>query len=119
MKIVTRGWPEVRSNPKDSFGIVENRRTEITFDGDAEEVWQVARPILDNDPTPFPTPEIMTWTMQNGIDSTLVASRRIEVFNNNQQWNTLNNVGSFEATNEWNWQNKDGEYPVRNVSPTL
>jgi outer membrane protein OmpA-like peptidoglycan-associated protein len=112
MKIVTRGWPEVRSNPKDSFGIVENRRTEITFDGDAEEVWQVARPILDNDPTPVPTPETMTWTMQNGIDSTLVASRRIEVFNNNLAWNTLNNVGSFEATNEWNWQNTDAEYPI-------
>lgn len=112
MKITARGWPEVRSNPNDTFGIVENRRTEIRFSGDPEEVWQVARPILDNDPSIFPTPATMTYTMKNGIDNEIVASRRIEVQHNGKPWKTISDLGVADAAKEWDWNSTDGNaYP--------
>ena len=112
MKLSHRGWPEVRSNPKDSFGIVENRRTEFRFSGGtADDLWEVQRPILDNDPTVSPDPDRMTWTMANGIDENIVASRRIEILRNAQPWNTLTAVGTTDASTQWDWQNTDLEYP--------
>ncbi len=112
MKLSHRGWPEVRSNPKDSFGIVENRRTEFRFSGgSADDLWEVQRPILDNDPTVSPDPDRMTWTMANGIDENIVASRRIEILRNAQPWNTLTAVGTTDASTQWDWQNTDLEYP--------
>jgi outer membrane protein OmpA-like peptidoglycan-associated protein len=112
MKLSHRGWPEVRSNPKDSFGIVENRRTEFRFSGGtADDLWEVQRPILDNDPTVSPDPDRMTWTMANGIDENIVASRRIEILRNVQPWNTLTAVGTTDASTQWDWQNTDLEYP--------
>ena len=112
MTVVDRkGWPKLRSNPRDSLGIVENRRTELIFKGENEDVWQVSRPILDNDPTPFPTPLEMTWTMSNGIDSSIVASRRIEVWRSGKSWNVLNDIGMTQPTSVWDWLDKDGEYP--------
>lgn len=112
MKLTARGWPEVRSNPKDSFGIVENRRTEFRFSGGtADDLWEVQRPILDNDPTVSPDPDRMTWTMANGIDENIVASRRIEILRNGQPWNTLTAVGTTDASTQWDWQNTDLEYP--------
>ena len=112
MKLSHRGWPEVRSNPRDSFGIVENRRTEFRFSGGtADDLWEVQRPILDNDPTVSPDPDRMTWTMANGIDENIVASRRIEILRNAQPWNTLTAVGTTDASTQWDWQNTDLEYP--------
>ena len=112
MKLSHRGWPEVRSNPKDSFGIVENRRTEFRFSGGtADDLWEVQRPILDNDPTVSPDPDRMTWTMANGIDENIVASRRIEILRNAQPWNTLTALGTTDASTQWDWQNTDLEYP--------
>jgi outer membrane protein OmpA-like peptidoglycan-associated protein len=105
------GWPKERSNPRDSLGIVENRRAEIRFSGDAEDVWQVSKPILDNDPTLFPSPETMTWTMKNGIDSSIVAGRRIEIWRHGQPWKVLDNIGNSSATAVWDWKNNDDEYP--------
>ena len=112
MKLSHRGWPEVRSNPKDSFGIVENRRTEFRFSGGtADDLWEVQRPILDNDPTVSPDPDRMTWTMANGIDENIVASRRIEILRNAQPWNTITALGTTDASTQWDWQNTDLEYP--------
>jgi outer membrane protein OmpA-like peptidoglycan-associated protein len=112
MKLSSRGWPEIRSNPNDTFGIVENRRTELRFSGGTnDELWEVQRPILDNDPIVTPDPDRMTWTMRNGIDENIVASRRIEVFRSGQPWNTLKEVGTIDASKEWDWQNSDMEYP--------
>lgn len=112
MKMTARGWPELRSNPKDSFGIVENRRTELRFSGgSADDLWEVQRPILDNDPTVTPDPDQMTWTMKNGIDAGIVASRRIEVFRNGQPWNVLKEVGTVDPSKQWDWYNSDMEYP--------
>lgn len=103
------GWPDSRSNPKDTLGIVENRRAEIYFDGDAEEVWQVARPILDNDPTLLPTPVDMTYGMKNGIDNSIVASRRIEVLWNGKPYRTLTEIGVTDAASKWDWVDAQGE----------
>lgn len=112
MKMTARGWPELRSNPKDSFGIVENRRTELRFSGgSADDLWEVQRPILDNDPTVTPDPDQMTWTMKNGIDAGIVASRRIEVFRNGQPWNVLKEVGTVDPSKQWDWYSSDMEYP--------
>lgn len=111
MKISARGWPEFRSNPKDSFGIVENRRCEIRFDGTDDDVWEVAHPILDNDPTVMPDPEKMTWMMKNGIDANIVAARRIEIFRNGQPWNVLKEVGTVDPSKEWDWQSVGAEFP--------
>lgn len=112
MKITARGWPEVRSNPNDTFGVVENRRTEIRFSGDDEEVWQVARPILDNDPSIFPSPATVAYALKNGIDDAIVASRRIEVLHNGKPWKTISDVGVTDPSKEWDWTNADGDqYP--------
>ena len=112
MKPSDRGRPDVRSDPKVSFGIVENRRTEYRFSGGtADDLWEVQRPILDNDPTVSPDPDRMTWTMANGIDENIVASRRIEILRNAQPWNTLTAVGTTDASTQWDWQNTDLEYP--------
>ncbi len=120
MKITGRGWPETRSNPNDTFGIVENRRTEIHFSGDAEDVWQVMRPILDNDPTEFPSPASVAFSMKNGIDNEIVASRRIEVKYNGKPWKTLTDVGITDPSKNWDWQNADAEYPrPENRDPKL
>lgn len=115
MKITARGWPALKSNIKDSFGIVENRRTEILFNGDPEDVWQCMRPILDNDPTLTPDPDKMNFTMKNGIDNEIVASRRIEVMRNGQLWKTLKEVGTVDPTKEWDWANELGDYPKDEV----
>ncbi|HLP28896.1 MAG TPA: OmpA family protein [Candidatus Didemnitutus sp.] len=113
MKVTARGWPELRSNPNDTFGIVENRRTELRFSGGtADDLWEVQRPILDNDPTVSPDPDQMTWTMKNGIDAGIVASRRIEVFRNDRPWNVLKEVGTIDPSKQWDWTNTDMEYPL-------
>ncbi len=106
------GWPKERSNPKDTLGIVENRRAEIRFFGDAEDVWHVSKPILDNDPTTTPSPETMTWTMTNGIDANIVQSRRIEIWRNGRSWKVLNNIGKTEATSVWDWMDTNDQYPA-------
>ena len=111
MTIKTTGWPRERSNPKDTLGIVENRRAEIRFSGNADDVWHVAKPILDNDPTLFPSPETMTWNMTNGIDAAIVQSRRIEIWRNGQSWKVLNEIGKTDASSVWDWKNADDEYP--------
>jgi len=115
MKITSRGWPALKSNIKDTFGIVENRRTEILFNGDAEEVWQCMRPILDNDPTLTPDPDKMNFTMKNGIDNEIVASRRIEIMRNGQLWKTLKEIGTVDPTREWDWANELGDFPKDEV----
>lgn len=115
MKITSRGWPALKSNIKDTFGVVENRRTEIIFNGDPEEVWQCMRPILDNDPTLTPDPDKMNFTMKNGIDNEIVASRRIEVMRNGQLWKTIKEVGTVDPTKEWDWANEIGDYPKTEV----
>ncbi len=111
LTVKATGWPKERSNPKDSLGIVENRRAEIRFFGDADDVWHVSKPILDNDPTLYPDPETMTWTMKNGIDSSIVASRRIEIWRRGQSWKVLNDVGNSAATAIWDWKNDADEFP--------
>ncbi|MBP6509791.1 MAG: PD40 domain-containing protein [Candidatus Kapabacteria bacterium] len=112
MKVTARGWPELRSNPNDTFGIVENRRTELRFSGgSSDDLWEVQRPILDNDPTVTPDPDQMNWTMKNGIDAGIVASRRIEVFRNSQPWNVLKEIGTVDPSKQWDWTNTDMEYP--------
>jgi outer membrane protein OmpA-like peptidoglycan-associated protein len=119
MKMQSRGYPELRSNIKDTFGVVENRRTELRFNGPEEEVWQVMKPILDNDPTVYPSPDKLTFGMRNGIDNSLVKSRRIEVTRNATKWKTLTDVGTTDASKDWDWQNDDSEFPKEKVETTV
>jgi outer membrane protein OmpA-like peptidoglycan-associated protein len=109
MKIETLGWPKTRSNPNDSLGIVENRRVEILTDS-----WDVIKPILEVDPKRFPDPVTMTYTMTNGIEDELIASRRIEIEHGTGKWNTLTDLGAITNTSTtWDWQNTDLEYPAK------
>lgn len=111
MKMTVRDLPKTPSNVKDSLGIRENRRVEMLC-----EKWEVVKPILDTDPTLFPSPETMDYTLDNGIDNNIVASRRIEVLREGKPWKTLREVGRTEGTYTWNWQSELGEYP-KNEEP--
>lgn len=106
MKLEFRDLPELRSNPRDSMGLEENRRVEILCDE-----WEVIKPILDKDPKVFPQPEEMDFIMKNGIDDKLVAKRRIEITRGDKEWNTLKEVGTTQAGTKWDWQNVKGELP--------
>ncbi|MFN9302562.1 MAG: OmpA family protein [Candidatus Kapaibacterium sp.] len=100
------GDPDPQSK---TYAMVENRRSELWFSGDPEDVWQVMKPILDIDPKIFPSPLEMNFTMKNGIEEELVAARRIEVKRGGQLWNTLSNVGLSEPTAKWNWENSKAD----------
>ena len=126
MSLDARNLPKTPSATGDkdpqskAFSTIENRRAELWFNGDPEEVWQVMRPIYDNDPKIIPSPETMTFTMKNGIEEELVASRRIEVTRDGKEWNTLKNVGVKEPAFTWDWKNtKADELPesVTSESP--
>lgn len=112
MSMDSRNLPKTPSTTGDkdpiskAHSLVENRRAELWFSGEPEEVWQVMRPILDNDPKIFPSPETMNFTMKNGIEEDLVASRRIEVTRDEKAWNTLTNIGVKEPSFTWDWKNK-------------
>lgn len=106
MKITIRDLPKTPSNLKDSAGIQENRRVELLCD-----TWEVVKPILDTDPTLYPSPETMDFIMDNGIDNSIVASRRIEVKRAGGAWKTLREVGLTEKTYTWDWKSEAGEYP--------
>ncbi|MES2766167.1 MAG: OmpA family protein [Bacteroidota bacterium] len=111
MKIESRGWPATKSNPNDTFGIVENRRVEIITEPFN---WDVIKPILEVDPKRFPDPVTMTYTMTNGIEDELIASRRIEIEHGTDKWSTLTDLGSITNTaTTWDWQNPDLEYPAK------
>lgn len=115
LKTDARALPKTPSATGDTakiskqYSITENRRTELTFEGDPEEIWQVMRPIYDNDPKMVPTPDNMTWTMKNGIEELLVAKRRIEISRGGKDWNVLTDVGVNTPTNVWDWKNKAGD----------
>ncbi len=108
LKVESRGLPKLPSNKKDSMGVVENRRVELLCDE-----WEIVKPIVDRDPTLFPSPEVMTFRMDNGIDNNIVASRRIEVSHGGKPWITLKEVGLTDATHEWDWLSSDGELPKK------
>lgn len=99
MKVSVRNLPARRSNPKDTFGIRENRRVEILCDS-----WDFIKPILDVNSTLFPDPDAMKWTMKNGIEDDLIASRRIEIEQNGQKWATLTDLGIDRPNKEWDWK---------------
>ena len=111
MKLQARDEPKVRSNPKDSLGIRENRRVEILCDD-----WDIMKPVFDKDPKTFPQPEQMTFTMKNGIEDKLVTKRRIEVQRDGSEWITLRDIGLTEPEFVYNWLSKDGKYPKNNSS---
>ena len=100
------GDPDPQSK---TYAQVENRRAELWFSGEPEDVWGVMKPILDVDPKIFPSPLEMTFTMKNGIEEELVAARRIEVTKGGKPWNTLSSVGLSEPTFKWNWENTKGD----------
>ncbi len=106
MTITIRDLPKTPSNIRDSLGIVENRRVELLCDR-----WEVIKPILDVDPTLIPSPETMNYTMDNGIDNSIVASRRIEVIRNGKPWKTLREVGRNEEVYTWDWKDENGDFP--------
>lgn len=106
MKIVVRDEPKVRSNPRDSLGIQENRRVEILCDD-----WNIMKPVFDKDPKIFPQPKEMNFNLKNGIEDAIVADRRIEIMHGNDTWNVLNDIGLKESKHTWDWKNTKGDYP--------
>lgn len=117
MKLEKRNLPDAlvasKTSDKDPqsklYSNIENRRTELTFASSSEEdLWQVRKPLIDREPTIFPTPLTMNFQMDNGIDEGLVDSRRIEVKRGDAGWVTLTNVGKSEKTFTWDWKNAAG-----------
>ncbi|TNE36217.1 hypothetical protein EP342_00725 [bacterium] len=106
MKIEYRNFPDIKSNPKDSMGLAENRRVELICDN-----WEVTKPVFEKDPKTFPQPVTMKWDMENGIDESIIASRRIEIMKGGQPWKTLKDVGRTESMYQWDWKSEDGKYP--------
>ncbi len=110
MKLTYLPKPKVVSNLKDSLGITENRRAEILCDD-----WRIMQPVFDKDPKTFPQPDTMQWVMKNGIDTKILAKRRIEITRNDQPWKVLDNLPLDKDTITWDWQNEDGLYPKDNA----
>jgi outer membrane protein OmpA-like peptidoglycan-associated protein len=106
MKLTFRDKPEVVSNLKDSLGIVENRRVEIKCSD-----WEIMKPVFQVDTRTVPEPDTMEFTMQNGIDDQIVASRRIEVKRGDKTWKTFSDIGKTTPIKMWDWTNDDLEYP--------
>ncbi|OGU56456.1 MAG: hypothetical protein A2X64_03330 [Ignavibacteria bacterium GWF2_33_9] len=106
MKLTYLPKPKVVSNLKDSFGIVENRRTEILCDD-----WRIMQPVFDKDPKTFPQPDTMYWVLKNGIEDKIIAKRRIEIERDGKHWKTLDNIPLGNDTLLWDWQDDDGKYP--------
>ena len=106
MKIEYRNFPAIKSNPRDSMGLAENRRVEILCDN-----WDVTKPVFEKDPKTFPQPVTMKWELGNGIDESIVADRRIEILKGGKPWKTLTDVGRTESLKQWDWKSEDGKYP--------
>ncbi len=106
MKIESRNFPDIKSNPKDSMGLAENRRVEILCDN-----WEVTKPVFEKDPKTFPQPVKMKWEMENGIDESIIASRRIEIQKGTGEWKTLKEIGRTESLYEWDWKSAENKYP--------
>ncbi|MBM2815550.1 MAG: OmpA-like protein [Ignavibacteria bacterium] len=110
IKLTYRDIPQTKSNLKDSFGIVENRRVEILCSE-----WEVVKPVFDKIPTILPQPEKMRFKLKNGIEDMLVTSRRIEVRRNGQVWNDFSNTGLTDEFYNWDWKSNKGVYPTDEV----
>jgi outer membrane protein OmpA-like peptidoglycan-associated protein len=113
MTIQARNFPKIKSNPKDSMGLQENRRVEILCDN-----WEVVKPVFEKDPKTFPQPVTMNWNLENGIDESIIASRRIEIQKGGEDWKTLEDVGRTESMYNWDWKSEDGKYPKNEDSFT-
>lgn len=104
------GLPKPPSNPKDSLGIVENRRAEIRSND-----WEIVKPIVIQDFRRYPQPETMTFQMRNGINDNLVARRAIEIKRNGQIWHVMNEVGRTETNSPlYNWGRGGNEDSIPN-----
>ena len=94
------GYPKERSNPKDPFGKVENRRVEIRSNH-----WEIMRPILVEEIRRFHSPDNITFQMKNGIADQLVARREIEIRRQGDpNWHTMKEIGRTEPNSpEYTW----------------
>ncbi|MFP4527746.1 MAG: OmpA family protein [Candidatus Kapaibacterium sp.] len=113
MTLKSRNRPDVVSNTKDSLGVRENRRVEIT-----SSEWEIMKPVFDKDPKTFPQPEEMTFVMENGIEDALIVKRRIEVTRGADKWNTIEEVGTTDKQFVWDWLSSNGKYPKDETSYT-
>lgn len=113
MKLTYRNLPKTPSNPRDSLGIIENRRVELVCDE-----WEVFKPVFDKDIATVPQPEEMVFSMKNGIDNNIVASRKIVIKRGDKEWITLEKIGTTDTAYTWDWTNDNGEYPTDNQAYT-
>ena len=128
MKLEKRNLPDAlvasKTSDKDPqsklYSNVENRRTELTFaSSNEEDLWQVRKPLIDREPTIFPSPLTMDFQLDNGIDEGLVDSRRIEVKHGDGEWITLTKVGKTEKTYTWDWKNAAGAKLEESINDEL
>ncbi len=106
LKLSFRDKPATVSNLKDSLGIVENRRVEILCSD-----WEIMKPVFQVDTRTVPEPDTMRYTMRNGIEDEIVAKRRIEIKRSDKMWKVINDIGTVQPEEMWDWMNDDLEYP--------
>ncbi|MFC2131455.1 OmpA family protein [Bacteroidota bacterium] len=106
LKTYPKGKPKHPSNVKDSLGIRENRRVEILCKN-----WEIIKPVFDKDPTIFPQPVEMKFTMNNGIEDLLVDKRRIEIKRGGKMWKVLHDIGKTDVSHVWDWYSEDAVLP--------
>ncbi len=107
MKIETRNFPDVKSNPKDSLGHQENRRVEIRCDD-----WSIMKPVFEVDPKTFPQPVTMEFITTNGIADDIIASKRIEIKRNGSNWNLIDGLGVDKNKVTYDWKSTANKYPI-------
>ncbi len=107
MKIETRNFPSVKSNPRDSLGHQENRRVEVICDD-----WEIMKPVFEVDPKTFPQPVTMEFITTNGVADDIIASKRIEIMRNGQPWNMIKDIATDKNSLVYDWKNTSNKYPV-------
>lgn len=107
MEIVIRDFPASPSNNKDTLGQIENRRVELVSDE-----WEIFKPVFEKSVSRVPQPDEMSFTMKNGMEDDVIASRKIVIKHGNEEWKVLTGIGINDPSVVWDWMNEDGDYPV-------
>jgi outer membrane protein OmpA-like peptidoglycan-associated protein len=93
-----RGYPEVRSDPRNPTTNEENRRVEIR-----SKDWAITRPIVQQELRRYPQPEMLRYRMKDGIADELVARREIVITRGGQPWHALPVGVADSDSSEYNW----------------
>lgn len=108
-----RDLPEMYSNIKDQFGVVENRRVEIIGSD-----WEMLRPIVKTSGAELRAPEGISFETKNGIADDQVADRRIEITQGGSPWRTITSRELSENPFIYRWgRNGDNQAMPQDAIP--